>query len=157
MELRRFGRRRYAPKVQAIAGRPDYTSLVDVLFLTLIFFMLSSSFVQVSGIKVELPEVNTSGSQGIEKFIVSIAHSEKGTLYYFNDQPITLEALAEKFSGVSAVSRTGTVIVRSDKLVPFEDVARVMALAEKANLNSFIAVMQGKRPRETVFGSEKIQ
>lgn len=63
--------RRYRSRLTPLTGRPDLTPLINVMFLVLIFFMLSSSFVQVSGIRVDLPEVNAPSSIDIEKFIVS--------------------------------------------------------------------------------------
>ncbi len=143
--------RRYRSRLRPFSGRPDLIALIDILFLALIFFMLSSSFVQVSGIRVELPKVNASTSADIEKFIVSIAWTENEPLLYFNDRPVTFETLAEKLAEVSGVSKTATVVIRADRRIPFETVARVMTLAEKANLASFIAVMPRKGKADAVF------
>lgn len=121
------------PQRQLIKGRPDLTPIVDVLFLLLIFFMLSSSFVQVSGVSVELPELSTGQSKGIKKFIVTIDHNGR---LWFNDQPHTIATLREELQRVTS----DTVVVRADKSVAFEHVAQLMSLTEEAGLDAFIAI-----------------
>ena len=51
-----FGERRYRPRLKCFGGWPELTALVDILFLALLFFVLASSFVQVSGVRVSLPQ-----------------------------------------------------------------------------------------------------
>ncbi len=148
---KRIGLRRYRTRLRPVAGRPDLTPLVDVLFLALIFFMISSSFVRVSGIKVDLPQVNASTVADIEKFIISVAWSENESLIYFNDQQVSWEMLKEKLAEVSGMSKAATVVIRADSRIPFETVAQVMAMAERAGLASFIAVMPQKMKPDAVF------
>ncbi|MGE4565253.1 MAG: ExbD/TolR family protein [Victivallaceae bacterium] len=147
--------RRYRSRLKPLTGRPDLTPLINVMFLALIFFMLSSSFVQVSGIRVDLPEVNAASSIDIEKFIVSIAWSEKEPLLYFNDQSVSFDTLAEKLAQLSGISKSATVVIRADNRVPFEVVARVMTLAQKADLASFIAVTPPRYKPDAVFSTQE--
>jgi biopolymer transport protein ExbD len=141
----------FKPKLKSLSGRPDLTPLVDVLFLLLIFFMLSSSFVQISNIKVELPQVSSRASLGIEKFIVSVAKTEKGTQIYFNDKVVSWETLKQELANVSNFSTSASIIIRADRRTPFGVVARVMSMAEKANLTAYIATMPPKAKQEAVF------
>lgn len=145
------GFRRYRSRLKPLSGRPDLTALIDVMFLMLIFFMLSSSFVQVSGIRVDLPRVNSSSSADIEKFIVAAEYSPRGSQIYFNDQPVDWEMLKEKLAEVSGLSKSATVVIRADRRVPFEVVAEIMALAEKARLSTFIAVMPQQLKPDAIF------
>ncbi len=144
--------RRYRPRLKPMSGLPLLTPLIDIFFLTLIFFMLSSSFVQISGIRVELPRVGASTSVGIEKFIVTLSQSEGGEKIYFNDQEVDWERLKEKLADVRRMSRYATIVIRSDRGIPMEPVVRVMSLAGKAQLDSIIAVMPEAGKPEAVFG-----
>lgn len=150
-----IGKRRYQTRLRPVSGWPDLTALIDVLFLTLIFFFLSSSFVRVSGISVELPRVSPSSVASLEKFIISIT-PDNGTnskcLIYFNDQPVSRESLKQQLNEVRGRSRNASVVIRADRRVPFETVAEVIALAESARLSSFIAVNPPSERREAVFG-----
>ncbi len=125
--------------VSLIKGRPDLTPMVDVLFLLLIFFMLSSSFVQVSGVEVDLPETSVRGTRGVKKFIITV---DKQSKLWFNDFPQTFESLKEELQRVSSDSLkiSDTIVIRADKDASFGIVATIMAVAEEANLNAFIAI-----------------
>ena len=120
-------------KLKLIEGRPDLTPIVDILFLLLIFFMLSSSFVQVSGVDVDLPELSSRSTKGVKKFVITVDRFSK---LWFNDQPQTIPSLKEELLRVSS----DTIVIRADKNAPFGEVAKIMALAEEANLNAFIAI-----------------
>ncbi|MFA7231747.1 MAG: biopolymer transporter ExbD [Victivallaceae bacterium] len=141
----------FKTRLKPFSGRPDLTPMVDVMFLLLIFFMLSSSFVQVTGLNVELPRVSTKGSMGIEKFIVTVEKNEKGCKIYFNDKEMTWETLKQELAAVSSISNSGKVIIRADQRTPFGIVTQIMSLAEKANLSTFIVTMPPEEKKETVF------
>lgn len=142
---------RIKTKHKIYKGMPDLTPLVDVLFLLLIFFMLSSSFVQVSGIKVELPRIASVSSMGVEKFIITVDRYSK---IFFNDQPVKWDLLKEKLSDVSARSNTGTIIIRSDVRTPFGIVSKLMALAEQTGLSVFVATISPAEEKEDIFEQE---
>ncbi len=130
-------------------GRPDLTPLVDTLFLLLIFFMLGSSFVQVSGIKVDLPEISYGSNLGVEKFVVTI---DKNSQIFFNDQPIARwDTLKEELSQLGARSKSGTIILRADVKTPFGIVAKLMSLAEEVNLNVFVVTVNAKAEGRAIF------
>lgn len=152
----RIGTRRYRSRLTALSGRPDFTPLVDLMFLMLVFFMLSSSFVQVSGIKVDLPQAGTTTTTDIEKFIITVAWKDGGGyLLYFNDKPVDIEMLKERLAEVSGLSKTATVVLRVDSRIPFQTVARIMTLAEKADLATFIAVMPQESAPDAVFSPQQ--
>lgn len=138
-----------------LSGLPPMVAVIDIFFLTLFFFMLSSSFVQVSGIKVDLPQAPATVSADIEKFIVTIAWSAEGHQLFFNDHPVTREKLKEELARISGISRSGMIVIRADRRIPFEPVSEIMTMAEKARLASFIAVMPSRDNSEAVFNKEK--
>ncbi|MBQ4337251.1 MAG: biopolymer transporter ExbD [Lentisphaeria bacterium] len=147
--------RRIPLKCKPLSGMPPMIAVIDIFFLTLFFFMLSSSFVQVSGIKVDLPRAETTVSADIEKFIVTIAWSAEGPKLFFNDRPVTHEELKEDLAKISGISRSAMIVIRADRRIPFEPVSEIMTMAEKAQLASFIAVMPQRKDREAVFNKEK--
>lgn len=138
-----------------LSGMPPMIAVIDIFFLTLFFFMLSSSFVQVSGIKVDLPRADSTVSADIEKFIVTIAWSAEGPKLFFNDRPVTHEKLKEDLAKISGVSRSAMIVIRADRRIPFEPVSEIMTMAEKAQLASFIAVQPRRNVHEAVFNKEK--
>lgn len=128
--------------LSVIKGRPDLTPLVDVLFLLLIFFILSSSFVEISGVEVKLPETESLKTKSITKVIISI--NEKGN-YYYHDEPANWDRLQQILLDLSSrkefMKYTCTIVVRADRNTPFGNVARLLALAEKLKINTVIATV----------------
>lgn len=124
--------------LQCFHGRPDLTPLIDVLFLLLIFVMLSSSFVKVSGIKVDLPAVEAQRSLSVEKVVVTV---DRNGQIFFKSSPITMEGLKQQMGDLNTASDSATIILRADTKTPFGTVAKIMSLAEEARLNVFVATI----------------
>jgi len=143
--------RSFKPTLTQLIGRPDLTPMVDVLFLLLIFFMIGSSFVQVSGVKVNLPKTATSRNLGVEKYVVTLARGENKDLIYYNEKEVSWEQLKQHLAEIRNFSTSGTVVIRADRLIPFGVVAKLMALAENANVAAIVATMPEQKQRETEF------
>ena len=139
-----FYQRRYMPHLKAYRGRPDCTPFLDVFFLLLIFLTLSMPFVQLSGVEVTLPKIDAGRVRaGLERFIITIANTpDGGTQLYFNDKPLTLDALAEELSGVSRKTDMKMVIIRADANAAHAVVTEVMTIAGRFGLSTFIATGQ---------------
>ena len=144
----------FKPKLKQLSGRPDLTPMVDVLFLLLIFFMIGSSFVQVSGVKVDLPQTAATRNLGIEKSVITLARGENKNLIYFNEKEVSWEQLKQRLAEVRNFSASGTVIIRTDRLIPFGVVAKLMALAENANVAAIIATTPQQKQKETEFDAD---
>ena len=74
-------------------GQLDIAPLIDVVFLLLIFFMLTSNFVFQPGIQVKLPKAITSEVITSENLTVTVTGQD---LLFLNDQPITINDLTTK-------------------------------------------------------------
>ncbi|MCB0260919.1 MAG: biopolymer transporter ExbD, partial [Calditrichaeota bacterium] len=68
----------------------NITPLIDVLFILIIFFVVSSTFLEQPGIKLELPKASSSESQRVEKAVLYITKDAK---LFFGEQEVTLESL----------------------------------------------------------------
>ncbi len=143
--------RKYKTKLKSFSGRPDLTPLLDVMFLVLIFLMIGNSFIKMYGVKVELPKTGPAKNFSVENYIVSIAQNQKGLEIYFRDEKLDINLLAQRLAKVSSESHTATIVICASGSVPFEIVAKVMTMAERANLNSFIAVAPDDNKKEAIF------
>ena len=63
----------------------NITSLIDVLFLLLIFFMVTSTFLEQPGMKLELPSAKSAEISQVEKLVLYIG---PGGEIIFNDQTV---------------------------------------------------------------------
>ena len=100
------------------------SSMTDIIFLLLIFFMLTSSFITPSGLPVNLP---TSRSSQIVLQKVSVTIS-KDLRYFVNDKSVSpnqLEgALRSQLEG-----KEGIVVLHVDSSVPVEHLVKVAGIA----------------------------
>ncbi len=100
------------------------SSMTDVVFLLLIFFMLTASFITPSGLPVNLPKSKNSNIV-IQKVSVTITRDLK---YYVDDKPIKLGqlegVLRNAFEG-----KEGVVVLHCDKDVPVEELVAVASVA----------------------------
>ena len=131
--------RRIRPRLKPIHGAPDLIPLINVFFLLLFFFMVGSSFVQVSGIPVNLPEVSSVSHSSVKKYIITLDQDNR---IYFNDAVMeNLEQLKGKLLA-DIPHHTGeersAVVLRVDRASNFETISRIMAMAEELHLNMFI-------------------
>jgi biopolymer transport protein ExbD len=93
----------------------NMASMTDLIFLLLIFFMLTSSFVTPSGLPVNLP---TSKASTIEVQKVSITVT-KDLQYFVNDKKVTKNSLETELKKELA-GPSGVVILHIDESVPKE-------------------------------------
>lgn len=140
--LTKIGFRRYAPRLKPCLGWPPMIALLDIGLLVLMFLHISKSFIKVYGVKVNLPVVGAAAPADLEKYIVTVVPdgSDKGVELYYQDSRIALDQLPQELSRLHGTSREAAIIIRSDQRVPFEAVAQIMTIAEKAGVPSFLAV-----------------
>ncbi len=113
----------------------NITSLIDVLFLLLIFFMVSSTFIEQPGMKLELPESKSATAEKIQDLILEI--KADGTMF-LNQAPITLENLKEKFKQLLPSLEEKSLVLKADKNVPHGTVVKVMDIAKLSGLEKLI-------------------
>ncbi|MCD6431027.1 MAG: biopolymer transporter ExbD [Deltaproteobacteria bacterium] len=112
----------------------DMTPLVDVVFLLLIFFMLSTSLSVNPGIKIDLPK---SSAEQIKKkkTTLRVAIEASGRIY-LEGKKLSLPQLREKFQAVGKEQGDDVlVVIEADKKVYHGLVVKVMDAAKSAGLN----------------------
>jgi biopolymer transport protein ExbD len=113
-------------------GELNLTPLIDVVFLQLIYFMLTSSFIMQPGIKINLPEATAVETITEKEVIVSI--SEEGIIYY-RDIPVTLEQREKSLARDISPDVHITLIVKGDKKAEHGVVVKVMDTARRVGIN----------------------
>ena len=101
------------------ALKPDITPLIDVVFLLLLFFLLSSNYLQ-SGIHMNLPAVEHS--EVIQPSRIEIAVN-KDLEVFVNQQKVSMDSLDDHLTPY--VEKGGRVVIKADKKCDWESVVRV--------------------------------
>ena len=114
----------------------NMSSMTDIVFLLLIFFMIASTLVSTSAIDILLPKA--SGKTENKK---SIAVSIKKDLTYYIDQKRVGESVLEnELLAALNLEEKPTIILRAEKSVPVENVVKVMDIANRNKFKVILAV-----------------
>lgn len=105
------------------------SSMSDLVFLLLIFFMLTSTLVAPNAIKLLLP---SSSSKTMAKQTVTVYINERFQ-YYVDETPVADEELASVISDRIGGQTDATVVLRSDKTVPVQYVVNVIDAVNDIN------------------------
>lgn len=117
-------------KTEAMRVFPDITPLIDVVFLLIIFFMLSSSFVRPAGIKVSLPKAVTAEVLQNEKFVITITAEN---IIYFKEKAITLMELKELLS--SNKGKIKSILIKADNMASLGRVIAIWDICRELGFN----------------------
>lgn len=129
----------------------DLTSLIDVVFLLLIFFMVSTTFERETVLKVDLPEASSVAEREEIPDTLELVIDSEGRMY-LNDQRLldseerTIRAAMELMAGEK---RDLPLILRADRLTPHHYVVTAMDVAAQLGfLNLSIATDRSNGPEE---------
>ena len=111
------------------------TGMTDVVFNLLIFFMLTSTLVHPTALKLLLPK-GTTQTSAKPQTTVSITRDQK---YYVEQQPVTLEDLENVLKQKLGSNPETFISLHADKTVPFESVVAVLNIAQANNYKLIIA------------------
>lgn len=104
-------------------------SMSDLVFLLLIFFMLTSTLVSPNAIKLLLP---SSSSKTVAKQTVTIYINDQYE-YFVGEVPVEISALPDVLSASLVNETEGTVVLRVDKTVPVQYVVNVIDAVNTIN------------------------
>ncbi len=110
------------------------SSLTDIVFLLLIFFLLTSQFVVQTGVKVKLPASKMNEQSIPTKMIVSL--TEEGKVYIGSEE-VDINSLAVKLDELKTEVNEDNLIIRADKSVNIELVIKVIDAAKAADITNF--------------------
>jgi biopolymer transport protein ExbD len=105
------------------------SSMSDLVFLLLIFFMLTSTLVAPNAIKLMLP---SSSSKTMAKQTVTVYINEEMT-YFVDETPADESQLMELINDKIGVDSEATVVLRSDKSVPVQYIVNVIDAVNQIN------------------------
>lgn len=113
----------------------NVTSLIDVLFILLIFFMVTSTFLEQPGIKLELPKAQSAQVEQIENLIIYVDQQRQ---VFLNDKPVAIDRLEKLLKETIAENDQPTLVLRADKAVPHGLVVTIMDLAKRCGVKRLV-------------------
>jgi len=126
---------------------PNLTPLIDIVFLLLIFFMLTSHFVNQQSLNIELPNAETGETIG-ENNILEIIITADGKIDYkqnsYKNDVSSLEALEVRLRKDLSIASEKNVRIKGDKSVAFSKAVEVLDMARKAGASGVDIVTEQK-------------
>ena len=116
--------------------------LVDIVFLLLIFFMVTSNFDVASGVRIKLPRVENRILDHEKNKIVLVI--DKSGQIYIEGQKVDLNELKENLETLVSEMGILQVILQADKDVAHGRVVQIMDLAKTAGADSILIAAQWK-------------
>ena len=103
----------------------NMSSMTDIVFLLLIFFMLTSTLVSPNALKLLLP---SSKAKTLEKQTISISIT-KDIQFYINESPVSENTIEQELKLIINNEQEPAIILHTDKSVAIEHVVKVMDIA----------------------------
>ena len=120
----------------------NITSLIDVLFLLLIFFMVSSTFIEQPGMYLQLPEAETSTLREIKDLVLQI---QPVGVMFLNSRQVNWENLKAFLDEEFQQNTEAALILQADKEVKHGNVVRVMDIAQQVGITKLIIATSDKK------------
>ncbi len=124
----------------------NLTPLIDVVFLLLIFFMVTTTFDRHAKLKVSLPESSAKATQQKRDPLV-LSIDAKGN-YFINDRQVvnqSLDTLKQALQKIIGEQKDMALVLRADANTPHKAVVRAMDAASQLGLTRLsIATVEGK-------------
>jgi len=105
------------------------TSLIDIVFMLLIYFLLTTNFMVDEGIKVKLPQAKASAPQVQKEITIYVDESGQA---YLMDKPVALDQLFTRLKNMIGSDEDRLVVVKSDRRVILNKAVKVMDIAKAA-------------------------
>ena len=110
------------------------SSLTDIVFLLLVFFLLTSQFVIQTGVKVKLPASKMNEQSMPTKLIVSITEESN---VYVGSELTDINSVAIKLDQLKENIDENNLVIRADKTVDIDLVIQVIDAAKGVGIDRF--------------------
>ncbi len=114
----------------------NMSSMTDIVFLLLIFFMLTSTLVTVSAIDVVLPK---AGGKTENKSSIAVTVTKKSN-FYIDKTKVNFSNLEREILKKVGANKKKTIIIRGHKDAPYKNVMKIIDIANKNKLKMILAV-----------------
>lgn len=109
----------------------DMTPMLDVVFIMLIFFIVTASFVKESGIDVNRPEAATAVQKDRANILVAISANNE---IWINKRRVDVRAVQANIERLRAENPQGTVVIQADEDATTKMLIKVMDASRAAGV-----------------------
>ena len=111
------------------------TSLIDIVFLLLIYFLLTTNFMVDEGIKIKLPKANATSPQTQKEITIVVDKQSKA---FLENQEVPLNELFTVLKERLQGKQDGLVVIKADRAIILNKAVRVMDVAKAAGAGRLV-------------------
>ena len=129
MQLRRKSR---------MTSEVSTSSLNDIMFFLMLFFLIMSTMVAPSVIKINLPKTSAGKSVSKQNIVLAV---DSNLNYYINNEKVLFPELEQKLLAVSSndTTKEPTIVLQASKKLSLQDVVDVMSVGTKLKMKMVLA------------------
>ena len=131
--------RQLASRSEKDEGQIDITPMLDVVFIMLIFFIVTATFVKQAGIDVEKPAAYTALLQAKASILIAIDENDD---IWIDRRQVNAQALLSIIERLHAENPKGSVVIQADKLSTNDALVKVLDAATRAGVTD-VAIAAG--------------
>lgn len=109
----------------------DITPMIDVVFIMLIFFIVTASFVKETGIDVNRPEASTAVAKERANILIAISANDE---IWIDKRRIDARSIRAVIERLHAQNPQGSVVIQADKRSTNDKLVKVMDAAREAGV-----------------------
>ena len=113
----------------------NMTSLIDVLFILIIFFTVSSTFLEQPGIELKLPEAKSSEGHTAQRIIIYVDEDKN---IFLNDNIVTINNLIEEVKKMANLQEDKSIVIKADSDVTHGMIIRIMDLLREQGIYKIV-------------------
>jgi biopolymer transport protein ExbD len=126
-------RRRGAFAAEEEENEINLTPMLDVVFIMLIFFIVTATFIKEAGIQVERPDTTTAESQDDAAILIAISPADEIWIDRKERDPRTIRSVIER---LHAENPKGSIVIQADEGSTHETLVIVMEAAKAAGVTN---------------------
>ena len=111
----------------------NLTPMLDVVFIMLIFFIVTATFIKEAGIQVERPDTTTAESQDDAAILIAISPTDEIWIDRKERDPRTVRSIIER---LHAENPKGSIVIQADEGSTHETLVIVMEAAKAAGVTN---------------------
>ena len=111
----------------------NLTPMLDVVFIMLIFFIVTATFIKEAGIQVERPDTTTAESQDDAAILIAISETDEIWIDRKERDPRTVRSIIER---LHAENPKGSIVIQADEGSTHETLVIVMEAAKAAGVTN---------------------
>jgi len=113
----------------------NLTSLIDVLFILIIFFTVSSTFLEQPGIELNLPEAESSEGHTVQKIVIYV---DKNKNVFLNDEIVSVNNLINELQNLASFQKDKSITIKADSEVTHGMIIGIMDILRKQGIYKIV-------------------